>query len=485
MIMNTKIHSVKYNFVMNFILTASQIIFPLITFPYVARVLLASGNGKVSFAASATNYFVMVASLGIPTHGIRACAKVRDDKEKLSKTVHELFVINCVMTTIVVISFLFCVFYIPKFRVEKTLFLINGINIVLNVFGMNWVYQALEQYSYITIRSIFFKILSIILMFLLVHQPSDYILYGGITVFAAVGSNVLNFIRLRKLIYFKYLGDYNYKQHFKPISILFAQSLAVSVYTNLDTVMLGFMKDDIDVGYYSAAVKIKGLLLSLVTSLGNVLLPRMSYFVKKNMMDKFKNYMLKAMNFSTLMSLPLVLFFILFARETVLFLAGDGYEESIVAMQIITIAVIPNALTGILGIQVLTPLEKEKYVLYSVLVGAVSDFAFNIIMIPLWGAAGASLATMIAEFLVLGVQVFFTRDLLYQVIKKYRIHIYFLITIIAGAASVFIKMVSFDYIVLKLLVSFTVFFGIYLLGLIMAKERVVMDLLDEVKRKIK
>ena len=483
--MENKIHSVKYNFVMNFILTASQIIFPLITFPYVARVLLASGNGKVSFAASVTNYFVMVASLGIPTHGIRACAKVRDDKEKLSKTVHELFVINCVMTAIVVITFLLCVFYIPKFRAEKTLFLINGVGIVLNVFGMNWVYQALEQYDYITVRSIAFKILSIILMFLLVHQPSDYILYGGITVFAGVGSNILNFIRLRKIVSFKYLGDYNYKQHFKPISILFAQSLAVSVYTNLDTVMLGFLKEDVDVGYYHAAVKIKGLLLSLVTSLGNVLLPRMSYFVKKNMMTEFKKYMLKVMNFSTLMSLPLVLYFVLFAKETILFLAGDGYEGAIVAMQIITIAVIPNALTGVLGIQVLTPLEKEKYVLYSVLVGAVSDFALNLIMIPLWGAAGASLATMIAEYLVLGVQVYFTRDLLYQVVKKLRIHIYFMIAILASAASIFIKLISFDYMVLKLLVSFAVFFGIYMLGLFISKENVVMDIFDEIKRKIK
>lgn len=483
--MENKIHSVKYNFVMNFILTASQIIFPLITFPYVARVLLASGNGKVSFVASVTNYFVMVASLGIPTHGIRACAKVRDDKEKLSKTVHELFVINCVMTAIVVITFLLCVFYIPKFRAEKTLFLINGVGIVLNVFGMNWVYQALEQYDYITVRSIAFKILSIILMFLLVHQPSDYILYGGITVFAGVGSNTLNFIRLREIVSFKYIGDYNYKQHFKPISILFAQSLAVSVYTNLDTVMLGFLKEDVDVGYYHAAVKIKGLLLSLVTSLGNVLLPRMSYFVKKNMMTEFKKYMLKVMNFSTLMSLPLVLYFVLFAKETILFLAGDGYEGAIVAMQIITIAVIPNALTGVLGIQVLTPLEKEKYVLYSVLVGAVSDFVLNLIMIPLWGAAGASLATMIAEYLVLGVQVYFTRDLLYQVVKKLRIHIYFMIAILASAASIFIKLISFDYMVLKLLVSFAVFFGIYMLGLFISKENVVMDILDEIKRKIK
>lgn len=134
------IHSVKYNFIMNFILTATQFIFPLITFPYVSRVLQATGNGKVTFAASVANYFMMVASLGIPTYGVRACAQVRDDKDKLTKTVQELFLINCIVTTFVVITYLLSIQFVPKFIEEKTLFYINGINIVLNMFGMNWVY---------------------------------------------------------------------------------------------------------------------------------------------------------------------------------------------------------------------------------------------------------------------------------------------------------------------------------------------------------
>ena len=197
-----KIHSVKYNFVMNFILTASQFIFPLITFPYVSRVLQASGNGKVSFAASVANYFMMVASLGIPTYGIRACAKVRENKELLSKTVQELYIINLIMTILVTLTYLLSVFLVPRFQEDRALFLINGLNIVLNMFGMNWVFQALEQYDYITFRSISFKLISIVLMFLLVHEPKDYVIYGSITVFAAVGSYILNFIRIRKLIDF-------------------------------------------------------------------------------------------------------------------------------------------------------------------------------------------------------------------------------------------------------------------------------------------
>ena len=482
--MLNRVHSVKYNFIMNFILTATQFIFPLITFPYVSRVLQASGNGKVTFVASVANYFMMVASLGIPTYGVRACARVRDDKEKLTKTVQELFIINAVVTELVTITYVASIYAVPRFLEDKTLFYINGINIVLNMFGMNWVYQALEQYDYITFRSIAFKLISIVLMFLLVHQQSDYVVYGAITVFAAVGSYVLNFVRLRKIISFKPVGNYNFKQHFKPIFTLFAQSVAVSIYTNLDTVMLGFMKTDADVGYYHAAVKIKGLLLSLVSSLGNVLLPRMTYFVKNNMMTEFKKYMIKALNFELLMALSLTLYFVLYSAESINFLAGSGYEGAILAMQIITVAVIPNGLTGILGVQVLTSLEKEKYVLYSVIVGAVSDFLLNLLMIPAYGAAGAALATTIAEFLVLFVQIYYTKDLLKAVRRDVRLLYYCAICLISGVAAYFVKMLDTTNF-LKLLISAIVFFGIYGIGLLITKEPVLVDVMTGINNKMR
>lgn len=481
--MNTnKIHSVRYNFIMNFILTASQFLFPLVTFPYVSRILLASGNGKISFVASVANYFIMIASLGIPTYGVRACAQVRNDKEKLSKTTEEIFFINFVMTMLVIFTYLACVFSVPQFRVEKELFIINGVNILLNMFGMNWLYQALEQYDYITFRSLTFKIISILLMFLLVHQEQDYIIYGAINVFAAVGSNVLNFIRIHKYIDIKWYGTYDIKRHLKPILILFAQSLAVSIYTNLDTVMLGFMKSNIDVGYYNAAVKIKTILLSLVTSLGNVLLPRMSYYVKKNAMDLFKSTMAKALNFTVMLSIPLSVYFVLFAKESIIFLAGAGYVGAILAMQIITIAVIPNGLTGVIGVQVLTALEKEKYVLYSVIIGAVVDFAFNMFFIPAYGAAGAALATTIAEFTVLAVQLMVTKRLLLEVKKQLRGLIYLILSIVCGTFTIIIKYLGIKSTFLLLLVSALVYFGSYFIGLLILREPIAFELVAYVKK---
>ncbi len=480
-----KIHSVKYNFFMNFILTASSFLFPLITFPYISRVLGAAGNGKVAFAASVANYSMMTASLGIPTYGVRACAQVRDDRRLLSKTVVEIFLINFVATITVITTYIICVFSIPQFCEDKTLFMINGLSILLNMFGMNYVYQALEKYDYITVRSILFKFISIALMFLLVHRQSDYIIYGAITVLASVGSYILNFTRIHKYIDFNFRQSIEIKKHLKPIFTLFAQSLAVSIYTNLDTVMLGFMKNDVDVGYYNAAVKVKAVLLSLVTSLGNVLLPRMSYYAKQKMKEDFMRTMLKALNFTILMSIPLAVYFAFYAKESILFLAGDGYVGSVLAMQIITVAVIPNGLTGVLGIQVLTAIEKEKYVLYSVIVGAISDFLLNLVMIPQMGAAGAALATTIAEFMVLFVQIYYTKDFLKQLKQGFRMHRYIILATISAILAFWVKFTHIQSSFIRLVLSSITFFGVYMINLLITKEDIVLRMVDSMLIKLK
>lgn len=480
-----KIKSVKYNFIMNFILTATQFIFPLITFPYVSRVLGAAALGKVSFASSVANYFMMVASLGIPTYGIRACAQVRDDKDKLSRTVKEIFIINTSATALAVIAYVISIYMVPKFADNRMLFVINGLNIMLNMFGMNWLFRALEQYDYITIRSILFKVISVVLMFLLVRQQQDYVLYGAITVFAAVGSYALNFVRVKKIINTKVCGPYQLKRHIKPIFILFAQSLAVSIYTNLDVVMLGFLKTDIDVGYYNAAIKIKTILLSLVTSLANVLLPRMSYYAKHKMHKEFFSMMLKTLNLTALMAIPLSMYFVLFGKESILLLAGNGYLGAVLAMQIITIAVIPNGLTGVLGVQVLTALEKEKYVLYSVVIGAIVDFGLNLIMIPKYGAAGAAGATMIAEFMVLLVQVICARDLLHDIKGNLRFIRYMILSILASLVSCRVKLFDIESSLVVLLLSAMVFFGAYGIGLLIIKEETIVELVDIILIKLK
>ena len=460
---------------MNFILTASGFVFPLLTFPYVSRVLLVEGIGRVDFVSSVSSYFLLVASLGIPTYGIRACAQVRDDKERLSKTVHEILIINSVTTSLVVLSYVVCILTVPRFTEDKTLFFINAIGILLNMLGVNWFYQATEKYDYITVRSIAFKTVALAFTYLLVTDTGDYIIYAAISVLALVGSNLLNFFKLRTYISFKRQTGYEFKKHLVPIFILFAGSLAISVYTSLDIIMLGFVKGNYDVGLYSAASRFKGLLVSLVTSLGSVLLPRMSRYAKNRMHKEFESTSLMAINFALLLSLPLTVFFILTASDCLLLLSGSEFLGATRAMQIITVATVPCGLSGFLGIQVLTSLEKEKYVLYSVTVGAIVDFILNCFMIPRWGASGAALATAIAEFCVLGVQLIYTKDIIRPIIRKIRFFYYLAFTAISSGALLLCALLPLNNNILRLGISAISFFGAYALCLLFAKEPLLAD----------
>lgn len=156
---------------MNALLTISQVIFPMITFPYYSRVLGAEGTGSVGFALAVVSYFTMVASLGVPTYGIRACAKVRDDKEKLSQTVQELLIINGITTAIMYVAYFLAIAIVPRFAQEKEILTMVSISIVLNTMGISWLYSALERYSYITLCTVIFKIIGVVLMFVFVRSP--------------------------------------------------------------------------------------------------------------------------------------------------------------------------------------------------------------------------------------------------------------------------------------------------------------------------
>ena len=476
--------SIKKNFIMNSILTMSQFIFPLITFPYVSRILLPEGTGKVSFATSIISYFAMFAQLGIPTYGIRACAKVRDDKEKLSKTAQEIFIINIVMSILVYIVFFIVICNVPKLKDEKPLLIIVSATIFFNAIGMEWLYKALEQYTYITIRSVIFKFIALIAMFLLIHQKSDYIIYGAISIFASSASNIFNFVNVHKYISLRPVGDYNFKQHLKAVSVFFAMSCATTVYTHLDTVMLGFMKTNADVGYYNAAVKIKTILVSIVTSLGTVLLPRASYYVEHGLKEEFYRITKKAINFVFLVATPLMLYFMFFAKEGIFFLSGNNYGGAIVPMQIIMPTLFFIGLTNIMGMQILVPLGKENIVLYSEIVGAIVDLAINYILIPKYASAGAAIGTLVAEIAVWIVQYAYLRKQIKDAYKNVRYGVLILALFLGSIASLWVKKVfSGSFIVL--LISAILFFGAYFVVLTIAKEPLIYQIEEGLLTKLK
>lgn len=478
-----KTKSLKMNFVMNSVLTMSQFIFPLMTFPYVSRILSPTGIGKVSFATSIISYFLMFAQLGIPTYGIRACARVRDDRVELSKTAHEIFVINSVMCLASYMLLLGATSWIPRLATDRTLILIVSLMIFFNTLGMEWLYKALEQYTYITVRSILFKIIALIAMFLLIHDQEDYVMYGGISIFASSASSVCNFINARKHIDIHPLGGYCFKRHYKAIAIFFAMSCATTIYTNMDTIMLGFMATDADVGYYNAAVKIKTILVSIVTSLGAVLLPRTSYYIEHGMRGEFERISQKALNFVMVLAAPLAIYFILYAQEGIYFLSGEAYQGSVLPMQIIMPTLVFIGLTNIMGIQILVPLGKEKTVLYSEIIGGAINLVINALLIPALTSAGAAIGTLVAEGAVWGAQFYALRDSISRVYAQFNYKAIALAVAAAIAVAYPVKFLNLN-LFFALAISACVFFGIYFSVLTLVKEPLVLELEQTVLRKL-
>lgn len=471
--------SLKLNFIMNALLTMSSFIFPLITFPYVSRVLTPVGTGKVSFATSLISYFLMFAQLGIPTYGIRACAKVRDNREELTRTAHELLIINLIMCVLSYIVLAIALLTVPRLQEDRTLYIVVSFTILLTSIGMEWLYKALEQYTYITIRSIIFKFVALIAMFMLIHEQSDYVIYGGISILASSASNVFNFINVRKYIDMRSVGNYNLRRHMKPVCVFFAMSCATTIYTHMDTVMLGFMSTDAEVGYYNAAVKIKKILVSIVTSLGTVLLPRASYYIQQGKMQEFKRITYKALNFVFLVASPMMVYFILYARQGILFLSGTAYENSILPMQVIMPTLLFIGLSNILGIQILVPLGRERTVLYSEIAGAVANILINAILIPKFQSVGAAVGTVVAEFVVLTVQFVALRSEVwpsFKAISYWKIIIGIMLGTVLSMWVLTFNLGSF----VTLLITAVLFFGVYGLFLLLTKEPLAVEIFNQV-----
>lgn len=468
---------------MNAILTMSSLIFPLITFPYVSRILGPAGTGAVSFANSFVMYFLMISQLGIPTYGIRACAKVRENKLELSRTVQELVIINLAMSAIMYVLLFLSIATIPRLQSDKLLYVVMSSMILLNAIGMEWMYKGLEEYTFITIRSLIFKALALVFMFLLIRTEDDYIFYGAMGVFAAYASNIINLIYARNYITMRPVGNYDFRRHFKAVGIFFAMAVATTIYTNLDVVMLGFMTSRVDTGYYDAAVKIKNILVSIVTSLGAVLLPRSAYYVEHGMMDKFHEVSRKAIKFVFLFALPLTLYFALFAEEGIYFLSGMKFGGSIRPMQIIMPTLVFIGLSNILGMQILVPTGREKTVLHSEIAGAVTDLILNALLIPRFHASGAAMGTVAAELVVLIWQYVALRDYVSEMFRGVPILPIVTALLAAVLASLWVKLLGIGFFVTLLLSAF-LFFTVYLIVLLLWREPFTLDLVKQILNRL-
>lgn len=428
-----KINSVKINFVLNTTRMLLGMVFILLTTPYVTRVLGAESLGKVEYINSVITYFLLFTALGVPNYGLREVARYREDKNKLSKVVFELGIILFITTTIGYIVLLLFL-YNTKLLELKNLVLIMSINLIFTNIGFEWFYQGIENQMYITIRYIIVRFICLILLFFLVKNYNDYLKYGFILVLINSGSNILNFIKLRKYISFKEIKfkELEILKHIKPILIIFSASVAVSIYLQLDIVMIGNI-DKSAVALYNVPNKIIRLILTTVTALGVVMLPRISNSYQKNDIENYKKYLNYSLNYILMISLPALCGTLLLSKNIILIMAGEKFLSSIKTMNILAIIIFIVGMAYFLGYQLLYPRGLERYYTYSVITAAIVNFIFNYIMIPKYLQNGAAMGTVIAESIGVIMMLYFSRNMLKKIeffaIKRLK---YFIASLIMG-----------------------------------------------------
>lgn len=462
------VHSVKFNVLMNMIITSSSLIFPLITIPYASRVLGAGGMGAVAFAQSISSYFSLVAILGVTYYGVKVCAEVRTDKLALSKVVKEILVILLCSTLVVYAVYTVCIFTVPRFMDEKALFLEFGLTIWLTSFGMEWFYQALEQYSYITIRSVVFKLIALVLMFILVRNQNDYVLYGFTVIFAGCASNILNILRIRKLVDFSTKQKLEIKRHFKPMVWYTAASIASGMYIQVDIVLLGFLGTNTQVGLYQLVSKIKSVLVTAVNSVGNVMLPRLSYYKSHNQKDKNDDLIAKNLNFVMVMGFAIIVLLAICAKPIVLIMGGSGFLGSIPPLRIVGGAVLFSAMNIVLANHLMSENKEKAWAIVNV-IGLVLAVICNFFLIRAWGIVGAAASIVICEGCMFAMRAYVCRSLLARIRRRLNVFKILGAALVASSATYPLTFITVN-IFVELILEVCLFCIVYLVILMVTRE---------------
>lgn len=480
----TKQLSLKKNAALNMARTVMSLIFPLITFPYVSRVLGPVYIGKVNFAQSVVSYFSLVAALGISTYAIREAAKVRDDKARLSKFIKEILAINLASTLAAYVLLAAAVLAVPLLSEYRKLLCICGASILFTTLGMDYLYTALEEFRYITVRSVAFQFLSLVLLFTLVRNQNDYLKYAAISVVSSVGSNILNFFHARRFVDFRLTKQtkLELKKHLKPIFTFFAMNAAVSIYTVLDTTMLGFLKGDEAVGIYTAATKINRTVIMMITAATGVLLPRLSFYASSGGKSEFLWLADKAVQFVVLFSVPCAAGLFVLSEPAVLVFSGAKYLPAVPVMEIMNAVVVFISLSNVTGIQIFMSVGKERTTLFSVIAGSVVNFTLNMVLIPRYGATGAAVGTVVAEFTVTAIQFVFAGK--YISYKSFAVH--FLKVMIAALTMtlcVYFVSCHLENLLLKIAVGIVLGVLVYSILILLLRDRFSLELVKEIKSK--
>lgn len=478
--MNEKNISVKKNLVYNVVYQMVTLLIPLITVPYISRVLGANGVGISSYTNSLAQYFVILGTIGISLYGNRQIAYVRDDKKKLSTTFWAITILKTVTTGIALII------YIIIFGREtsyKEVFLIQGINILVATFDISWLFMGLEDFKKTVLRNLLVRIFGVILIFTLVKNVNDVALYVFINAGTALLGNLSMWPYLKNTVSKVNISLKDITYHIKPALVLFVPQIAIQIYAVLDKSMLGMLSNTTQVGLYQQSQNIVKLVLGLVTSLGVVMLPRMSNIFASGDNAKLKEHLNRSLIGVSYITIPMAFGLASISESFVPWFFGKGFGEVKYLLMISVPILFFIALSNVLGVQYLLPINRNREFTISVTVGAVVNVILNLILIPKYDAFGSCVATVIAEFSVTLVQyIFIYKEIelkpLIKSISKYIIAgIIMMIIVILIGREMKPEIITT---LIQCVIGVVIYFGI----LIVIKDEINKTILEFIKKKI-
>ena len=480
--------SLGLNAFLNGLRSILNLLFPIITFPYVSRVLSVDGMGIYDFSNTYVNYFLLIAGLGISTYAVREGAKYRNNKELLNNFASQVFTINIYSTLLAYLLLICSLLIFGNLHNYVSCILIFSLQLIFTTLGTEWIYVIYEDYFYITVRSIVFKLISVILLFLLVRNSEDYLWYATVTVFASVGSNVFNYVHAKSFSTIKLVKRINWKYHLKPIIIIFASSVAVTLYVSSDTTILGLLKNNYAVGIYGVSVKIYQMTQGILSALLTVTIPRLAFLWGKRRIGEYNQVLAKVINSLGILVLPAAVGLMMLSREVILIIASEKYLQSINSLRIISWAIIFSIFSWIFSDCVLIPAKRENLVLRNTIVTAIENIVLNFILIPFMSYDGTSLSTVLAEFTVMIMNGYSCWDIIKPVIFK-KDTLKNLIDSIFGCVGIVIICIlcdiAFKSLILKTI--FSVILSVIMYGaiLILLKNKNACSMFDKAKMIIK
>ena len=462
-----------------------SIAFPLITIKYASVVLGAENLGSVEFARSFVSYFVLIAGLGIEGFATRNGSALKSNKKGLINFSNSVFALNFLSGILALVLLILTVTLISELKKYSLLIFLFSIQIPLSVIGVEWVYFIYEDFRYITIRTIITQLISIMVLFLFVKNEANVLIYALVLIIATYGANIFNFYNSKKHIKLKLRVNKNSLIYLPAAFVLFFNKIATTVYVNSDITMLGFLSSTSEIGIYSTAVKIYTAVKMLVTAILNVALPRLTFNIRNNKVSEYNRLVILVIKALILLIPPCMIGIIQQSKNLILLVSSQAFLSAAPALVILSIALFFSAVAMFCSATVLMPMNKEKIILKSTVVGAVINIVLNVIMLPKWGFVGAAITTLLSELVVSIVQL----SGAWKTIKSLKLSVWknifssFIGCLVIAFINLLLKGFTLTYLI-ELLLAIVLSVGAYFLIQVLMKNDLILLLLERIKMKI-